>query len=446
MPVGKFAAGKTRTVTRWRPASTSCFLGTSIWSPFTSDSANRCRWSPTDGGFHIFDGRRKKIAVLETGTTLTQTLRALFAYPPLPLRDKLRFVKIVFDAMTMTAEAAERYDGWTVRAYLESRKAGPELIALMETGSVTIQALFGWEASAASFLKFNKHLFGSETPLEASCFLSQPTHRCMVKPLVDTIESNGGEVRLEEPIEKLVVENDALTEVITPQAAYRDFDVVFSALPAYVFRKLLPGKIQSQHPALCTYQSAYVITLQMYYDRLVMDDGNCFISNRDGVIFDALIDKTYHWDELKGQGSVLQVLIDNARDYRDASDEVILDRVIKDLTTFFPKVATGQLQKYHLQRHTQVFTETRPNYFSGVFRSTETPISNLLVAGDWTAKPYHYGMESAVVSGLRGANHLRQQEGLPTHEILDVQFPGFTEKLAQWRWNRMRRHPAAPVR
>ena len=130
---------------------------------------------------------------------------------------------------------------------------------------------------------------------------------------------------------------------------------------------------------------------------------------------------------------MLQVLIDNAREYRDAPDQVILDRVNRDLKAFFPKVNGSQLQKYHLQRHTQVFTETRPNYFSGVFRNSETFLSNLLIAGDWTAKPYHYGMESAAVAGLRAANLLLEREGLSQHEILDVKFPALTERLARWR-------------
>lgn len=387
---------------------------------------------PTDGNYYILNGPLKRIVALETSPTLTGTLRGLLAYP-MPVLDKLRFLRIIFDALTLTAKGAERYDHWTVSAYLASRKAGPELTAVLEILSVTIQALFGWEASAASFLKFTKHVFGSETQLDASCFLSQPTHRCMVKPLLDAIERNGGEVRLGEPIEKLVLDGDRVTEVKTPQAVYRDFDIVISALPAYVFRKLLPGELQPQFPALCRLQSAYVITLQMHYDRLVLDDGHCYISNRDEVIFDAIIDKTHHWDELRGQGSVLQVLIDNAREYRDAPDQVILDRVNRDLKTFFPKVAGGQLQKYHLQRHAQVFTETRPNYFSGVFRETETFLSNLMVAGEWTATPYHYGMESATVAGLRAANALLRREGLPEQEILEVKFPAFTETLARWR-------------
>jgi zeta-carotene desaturase len=388
---------------------------------------------PTDGNFHVFNGPLKKISILETSTTLISTLRSLFTYPLLPFRDKLRFVKIVFDALTLTEKGAEKYDHWTVSAYLASRKAGPELTALLEISAVTIQALFGWEASAASFLKFTKCLFGSDTPLDASCFLSQPTHLCMVKPLIDVIEKNGGEVKLEEPINELVLEGDRVTEVKTPKEVYKDFDVVLSALPAYVFRKLLPGEIQQRFPALCSYQSAYVITLQMYYDRLVMDDGQCYISNRDGVLFDALIDKTHHWDELKGQGSVLQVLIDNAREYRNASDEMILDHVNKDLEVYFPKVKDAKLKKHHLQRHTQVFTETRPNYFSGVFRKSETFLSNLLVAGDWTARPYHYGMESAAVAGLRAANLLLERENLPPHEILDLKYPAMTEKIARWR-------------
>jgi hypothetical protein len=61
---------------------------------------------------------------------------------------------------------------------------------------------------------------------------------------------------------------------------------------------------------------------------------------------------------------------------------------------------------------------TRVGYWSKVPRTHETGMPGVWLAGDYTDGPYHYGMESAVISGKAVANLILAGVNRPGHEIL----------------------------
>jgi isorenieratene synthase len=66
-----------------------------------------------------------------------------------------------------------------------------------------------------------------------------------------------------------------------------------------------------------------------------------------------------------------------------------------------------------------------PPHSYGDRPSTETPISNLMVAGDWVKMPFPCGlMERAISSGLLAANSICQREGLQRRALLTVRPEG----------------------
>lgn len=74
------------------------------------------------------------------------------------------------------------------------------------------------------------------------------------------------------------------------------------------------------------------------------------------------------------------------------------------------------------------FSGFPPNSY-GERPSTETPIENLLFAGDWVKMPFPCGlMERAISSGLLAANAICHQEGLQRRELLTVMPEGLLTK------------------
>ena len=160
-------------------------------------------------------------------------------------------------------------------------------------------------------------------------------------------------------------------------------------------------------------------------------DGNVYISNRDrrhGPIFDAVADKSVHWRGTAGLnhgGGILQVLIDAAEDVAHLTDDALVATVCADLARFFPACRGRTPTDVTVLRLKGTYCGTRTGYWSLVPRTPETGVDGVWLAGDYTAGVYHYGMESAVISGKAVANRLLALRGFPPHPILRPRYLPF---------------------
>jgi len=197
-------------------------------------------------------------------------------------------------------------------------------------------------------------------------------------------------------------------------------------VPGHAVPSLLPAAWRERPPfaRLGALSETPIITITLWYDQSVFQDGNVYISNRDrrhGPIFDAVADKARHWAGWKGHqptGSILQVLIDAADDVVHLSDDALVARACADLARFFPACRGVTPTDATVLRLTGTYCGTRVGYWSLVPRTHDTGIPGVWLAGDYTAGPYHYGMESAVISGKQVANHLLTARGHAPHPIL----------------------------
>jgi protoporphyrinogen oxidase len=288
------------------------------------------------------------------------------------------------------------------------------MIRQLSVVPVTIQGLRASDASAASYIKFLRTLYGSVGEFEAA-FFDAPLEESLTRPLVDFVLARAGEIRCGARIAEVAAdEGGRATGVVTAAGERADgFDAVVVAVPGYLVPALVPEAYRRREPftRLAMLASASVVTLTLWYAQRVLPDGNVRISNREGVVFDAVTDKAYHWTGWRG-GSVVQVLIDAADDLAHASDEDIYGRVLADLRRFFPACRHSVPRKWDLVRHRDIYCAPRPGYWALVPRTHHTPLVNLYLAGDYTDGPYHYGMESAVISGKAVARAIVARAGL----------------------------------
>src|SRR5262249_8193941 len=99
-----------------------------------------------------------------------------------------------------------------------------------------------------------------------------------------------------------------------------------------------------------------------------------------------------------------------------AGHEEIQKRIVTELAGLFPLAATASLVR------ARVVTEHAATFSAvpGVdqFRPTqESPIANLLLAGDWTATGWPATMGGAVRSGYRAAEAILRRIGKPVRLI-----------------------------
>ena len=105
------------------------------------------------------------------------------------------------------------------------------------------------------------------------------------------------------------------------------------------------------------------------------------------------------------------MVISAARSFRGLGHEEVRRRVVEELARLFPVAATAPL------RRVRVVTEHAATFSAvpGVDKwrpSQASPVSNLLVAGDWTATGWPATMEGAVRSGYLAAEALLERRGI----------------------------------
>jgi uncharacterized protein with NAD-binding domain and iron-sulfur cluster len=127
-----------------------------------------------------------------------------------------------------------------------------------------------------------------------------------------------------------------------------------------------------------------------------------------------LVDCLSQWIFNRGESSLgehyIQVVISAARQFQGLSHDQIQPQIVQELTRLFPASTSAKLLR------ARVVTE-RAATFSPVpgvdrLRSNQTsPITNLFLAGDWTATGWPGTMEGAVRSGYLAAEVVLQSVG-----------------------------------
>jgi uncharacterized protein with NAD-binding domain and iron-sulfur cluster len=107
-----------------------------------------------------------------------------------------------------------------------------------------------------------------------------------------------------------------------------------------------------------------------------------------------------------------QVVVSAARQFRGLGREEIERRVVEELRRLFPPLAEAKLLRARVvTEHAATFSavpgvdQWRP--------AASSPLTNLLVAGDWTATGWPATMEGAVRSGYLAAEALLERVGRP---------------------------------
>ncbi len=133
-----------------------------------------------------------------------------------------------------------------------------------------------------------------------------------------------------------------------------------------------------------------------------------------------LLDRTIQWMFNKGEGRHIQLVVSASRSLTNMAKNEVIELALTELKEFFPKVAGATLQRAHVVKEVRAtfsaacnLEEQRP--------TSETAISNLFLAGDWTRSGWPATMEGAVRSGYLAAEATTRFLGSPATFLIPDQ-------------------------
>jgi zeta-carotene desaturase len=245
------------------------------------------------------------------------------------------------------------------------------------------------------------------------------------------IESRGGEVALRAPVQGLRVTDGRVAAIEMGEGQEQTADYYVAAVPHDALLDLLPPEIVDRETSFSNLRRLHVSPItgvHFWFDREVMAEP-----------FLTLVDRTTQWIFNKSQlcdgnsltaeaGQYLQLVISASYDLLARSRQDIIGLCLAELHDVVPESQKAKLLKATVIKETAATFSPEPG--CDRWRPPQrTPLSNLVLAGDWTATGWPATMEGAVRSGYMAAETVLSAMGAP-RKILKPDLP--VEGLARF--------------
>jgi zeta-carotene desaturase len=252
------------------------------------------------------------------------------------------------------------------------------------------------EASAEPFVRVLAEMFGPSRSDSSLVLPLKPLHEMYALPAKRYVESRGGEVRL-----------NALARVRIEAGRIAGVDVrgeplpisqVIAAVPWFALESLLVGDVAPMAPivaAASRMASKPIVTVNLWYDRAVMDD-----------VFVGLPGREMQWvfDKRRAFGeaaSHLSLVASGADALVGADNATLVSLAAREVASSIPGARGAALTRGTVIREKHATFSLAPGQPDRP--GVETPVQGLALAGDWIETGLPGTIESAAVAGHMAA-------------------------------------------
>jgi zeta-carotene desaturase len=258
----------------------------------------------------------------------------------------------------------------------------PPELAPLEGLTSTVPRMFFGNRKDASFAVARMPLsdiFGDSV----SRFLEKHQSRVFLRSIVESVQTHDGRVQS--------------AQTNTGEKLHADAWVF--AVPPARLAQLLPEVTWANHTEALG--SSPIVSAHFFLDHPIWEGHFACL---DGARFEWLFNRNQNWD-LPIQGQVLSLLASADKDLAAKNEKDLLEIAWKELTDRCPEASGAKVLAERVTKEMNAtFAWTLVN---GSHRPVaRTPLSNLALAGDWTATGLPATIEGAVISGRLAAESL----------------------------------------
>lgn len=256
------------------------------------------------------------------------------------------------------------------------------------------------DASARPFVRVLAEMFGPDPHAAAVGLPRVPLDELMAAPAVEYVHARGGTVITKRPA-RLAVNGDRVASVKVGDTTVRAATVI-SAVPWHAFSGMWEENVP---PALAEIarnaagmRSTPIVTVNLWFDRSVMDRRTSFIGVADGTtqwVFDR--------EAITGAGGHLSAVSSGAVDLIRLENDELIARAEADVRRVLPAAGRAALTRALVVREPRAGFSLAPG--EPPRPRTVTPLAGFLLAGDWTDTGLPATIEGAVRSGNAAARH-----------------------------------------
>ena len=331
-------------------------------------------------------------------------LAGVMTWRAIPLRERLASLRMAAPILRARAETKRRGTvaavphGATVQQWLEHHGQGPVLQDWL-WHPLTVAALNQQpdHASADPFVRVLAEMFAPDPGAASVVLPLAPLHEMYAEPARSFITARGGAVR-----------TSSLARVAVSGAAVQHVDVrderfaasaVISAVPWFALRNLFTPSVPPELGSICDAAARMtpmpIVTVNLWYDRPVMDDAFVGLPGR---MMQWVFDKRIAFG---GAASHLSLVSSGAAEIVGLSNEHLAAVASTEVERSLPGARGVWPVRATVVREKQATFSLAPG--QPARPGPRTPIRGLLLAGDWTDTGLPATIEGAVISGHRAA-------------------------------------------
>ena len=243
-------------------------------------------------------------------------------------------------------------------------------------------------------------------------FLDGAPPERLCQPIVDYVTERGGEVRMEQRIKEIVLNDDnTVRRLDLVDGTSVEADLYVSSAPVDIMKRLLPAPWSAMpfFKRMDGLEGVPVINIHIWFDRKLTTVDHLLFSRSPllSVYADMSTTCREYADDKK---SMLELVFAPAKDWIGKSDEEIIEATMGELERLFPNEvkadqSLAKIEKYHVVKTAKSVyealagrEESRP--------TQQTPIDNFYLCGCYTKQKYLASMEGAVFSGKLAAEEI----------------------------------------
>ncbi|MXY00831.1 MAG: NAD(P)-binding protein [Chloroflexi bacterium] len=222
----------------------------------------------------------------------------------------------------------------------------------------------------------------------------------------DFVGGRGGEVLLGTGIRAIRVDDGMVRGVETSSGLLRG-EAYVSALPPDVLLPLLPPDLAGDEffGRFDRITHAPIVALHVWYDRPVMDDAlACF----SGSSLQWVFNRTRMQEDSGEDGQYICVSISGAWEYARTPRSQIETELLAELAQVLPRARSAQVRRALVIKHPNATFRCLPGA-DRLRPPSQSPVRNLLLAGEWVQTGWPGTMEGAVRSGQSAARRLLRE-------------------------------------
>ena len=215
------------------------------------------------------------------------------------------------------------------------------------------------------------------------------------------LRDRGADVRLNEPIASLVVENGRCAGALLRDGSTLPADVVVSTVPGPALHRLLPEPWRSREPfaTLPELSRSPIVSVHLWLDRPILDGPFVGFS---GTQVHWAFDRGRIWSEPARGGHLVTLVVSGAERFAELPGDAAFAECWAEVRAALPAARDARVLHWVTIKEREATFRARPGSARLRFGPL-TPLPGLLVAGDWTATGLPATMEGACASGHAAA-------------------------------------------